>query len=104
MNVQRLKAYKTNLIILPLKEKNRPDTTKMKLIQNFEKIKQPDVKLKVQIPTEEEKDFQAFITLRKARADVRFLGKRLKKKNAKSNWEESKKSKKKRGEENCVNE
>lgn len=92
-----------NLIVLPLKQKKRPDITKINLIDHIEKLRQPEVKPKGRVPTEEEKAFQAFITLRKARADVRFLGRRLKRKNADGNWEEDKKNKKKRGVENCDN-
>lgn len=95
--------YMANLIVLPLKQSKRPDITQMKLIHRLEKPRQSEVKPKARVPTKEEKTFQAFTTLRKARADVRFLGKRLKKKNADGNWEEDKKTTKKRAVETSDN-
>lgn len=80
-----MKTYLANLIVLPLNQKKRQDITKIKLATAFEKLRQPEVKLKAKVPSEEEKKFQAFITLRKARVDVRYLGKRLKRKKDEGN-------------------
>lgn len=95
--MQRLKTYMSNLIVLPLKQKKRQDISTIKLVKSLEKIRQPETKLKARVPSEEEKKFQAFVTLRKARADVRLLGKRLKKKRGEGDLDEDKRSKRRRG-------
>lgn len=87
----------SNLIVLPQKQKKRQDITTVKLLKCFEKYRQPDAKLKARVPSEAEKKFQAFVALRKARADVRLFGLRLKRKRSDGNLVEDKKSKKRRG-------
>lgn len=88
-----------NLIVLPLKAKKRQDITKINLVTSLKQVhRQPDIRFNARVPREDEKKFQAFITLRKARADVRFLGKRLKRMKGEGNWEEDKKTSKKKRE------
>lgn len=74
MNAQRLKEYKSKLILFPIREKKKlragEATAEERKVATQLKtevlpIKQPQQKLRARVPTEEEKQFQAFITLRK---------------------------------------
>ncbi|KAF2885776.1 hypothetical protein ILUMI_20411 [Ignelater luminosus] len=87
VNAQRLKEYKSKLILFPIhnKKKLRPgeateEERKLatQLTGEVLPIKQTYVKPKAHVPTEEEKKFSAFTALRKARADARLVGIRAK--------------------------
>lgn len=65
-------------------------------MKSLGKIRQPTAKLQARIPSEQEKKFEAFVTLRKARADVKLLGKRMKRKQGEGDLDNDKRSKKKR--------
>ncbi|XP_018327029.1 60S ribosomal protein L13 [Agrilus planipennis] len=87
INAQRLKEYKSKLILFPIhnKKKLRPgeaDEKERKVASQLTgevlPIRQPAIKSKAHVPTEEEKKFNAYITLRKARADARLVGVRAK--------------------------
>lgn len=57
-------------------------------------IRQPSRKEKARVPTEEEKSFNAFVSLRKARIDAKLVGIRAKRaKEAAENPEEAAKQK-----------
>lgn len=87
----------SNLIIFPANKKKQQDIPTVKLATTLkEKIRHPEIKLKARVPTEEEKKFKAFETLRKARADEKYLGRRLKRKRGEGFEEERRSSKKKR--------
>jgi len=86
-NVQRLKTYKSRLILFP-RNANKPKkgdatveerklATQLKgtILPIKNKVRQPAVR----VPTEEEKKFGAFFTVRKARITKRLHGKRAKK-------------------------
>jgi len=87
INAQRLKEYKSKLIVFPVHQKSklRPgEATEeerkvaTQLTGEVLPIKQPTLRTKARVPTEEEKNFNAYITLRKARADARLVGIRAK--------------------------
>jgi large subunit ribosomal protein L13e len=87
LNAQRLKEYKSKLILFPINNKKKlrageatEEERKVatQLTTEVLPIRQPAVRTKARVPTEEEKNFNAFITLRKARADARFVGIRAK--------------------------
>jgi len=101
-NVQRLKEYRSKLILFPLnaKKPNKGDSSaeELKLASQLQgpvmPIRQPAKKEKARVPTEEEKKFTAFTALRKARADARLVGIRAKRaKEAAENPEEAAKAK-----------
>lgn len=86
-NVQRLKEYKSKLILFPrkLSKPKKGDATaeEIKMATQLQGVVMP---ISIQIkrekarePSEEEKNFNAFVTLRVARADARLWGKRQKK-------------------------
>nr|QBH73315.1 putative cold induced protein [Liposcelis bostrychophila] len=87
-NVQRLKEYKSKLILFPRRinkklkkgeatEDERKVATQLKT--TVMPIKQPASKLKARKITPGERKFSAYSTLRSARADVRLVGYRAKK-------------------------
>nr|WOS60120.1 ribosomal protein L13 [Mylabris sibirica] len=87
VNAQRLKEYKSKLILFPLHNKKKlrageatEEERKMakQLTTPVLPIRQAAIKTKAWVPTEEEKKFDPFITLRKARADARLVGIRAK--------------------------
>ncbi|XP_044753444.1 60S ribosomal protein L13 [Coccinella septempunctata] len=87
LNVQRLKEYKSKLILFPIHNKKKlrqgeanEEERKVatQLLTQVIPIRQPSAKLKARVPTEEEKKFSAYNTLRKARADARLIGIRAK--------------------------
>ncbi|KAL3281817.1 hypothetical protein HHI36_005017 [Cryptolaemus montrouzieri] len=89
-NVQLLKAYQANIIVFPQKAwvqifRNMNTTVASK---NF-RVKQPSIKLNARIPTNEEKNFEAVATLRKARADEKYSGRRQKLKKIKETGAET---------------
>ncbi|KAK1124296.1 60S ribosomal protein L13 [Melipona bicolor] len=103
-NSQRLKEYRSKLILFPLNEK-KPKTgenNEERLLTQIERdhqimpIKsQARIKAKARAIYEAEKKFSAYITLRKARADARLRGIRAKRaKDAAENPDEDKKVKK----------
>uniref|UniRef100_A0A1W7R9S6 60S ribosomal protein L13 n=1 Tax=Hadrurus spadix TaxID=141984 RepID=A0A1W7R9S6_9SCOR len=86
-NVQRLKEYRSKLILFPRKasKPRKGDATaeEIKLATQLQgtvmPVHQPIKREKARVPSEEEKNFKAFITLRQARAHGRLWGKRQKK-------------------------
>uniref|UniRef100_A0A2L2Y409 60S ribosomal protein L13 n=1 Tax=Parasteatoda tepidariorum TaxID=114398 RepID=A0A2L2Y409_PARTP len=86
-NVQRLKVYKSKLILFPkkLSKPKKGDATaeEIKMATQLKHVVMPIRKRyqreKARVPTEEERKFNAFVTLRVARADARMFGKRQKK-------------------------
>lgn len=87
LNAQRLKEYKSKLILFPVHNKKKlraGDATEeeckvaTQLLGEVLPIRQPSIRTKARIPTEDEKKFEAYITLRKARADARLVGIRAK--------------------------
>ncbi|XP_003694362.1 60S ribosomal protein L13 [Apis florea] len=86
-NAQRLKEYKSKLILFPLNEKKpkKGDASEeeMKLATQVKGEimpvrHQPPAKAKARVISEEERKFSAYVTLRKARADARLVGIRAK--------------------------
>ncbi|XP_075217073.1 ribosomal protein L13 [Lycorma delicatula] len=87
-NVQRLKEYRAKLILFPIhankklkKGEATEDERKMavQLKTPVMPIKQTQAKLKARVISEDEKKFNAYATLRRARADKRLVGVRAKK-------------------------
>ncbi|KAF2897651.1 hypothetical protein ILUMI_08518 [Ignelater luminosus] len=86
INAQRLKEYLSKLILFPINNKKikagEASEEEQKLATQLKgeilPIKQMKVKTRARVPTEEEKKFDAFATLRKARADARLIGIRAK--------------------------
>ncbi|XP_045480601.1 60S ribosomal protein L13-like [Harmonia axyridis] len=87
LNAQRLKEYKSKLILFPVHNKKKLKTGEAteeerkvatQLTTEVLPIRQPSIKLKTKVPTEEEKAFSPYNTLRKARADSRLIGIRAK--------------------------
>nr|CAH7753537.1 unnamed protein product [Callosobruchus chinensis] len=87
VNAQRLKEYKSKLILFPVHnkkklrageatEEERKVATQLK--GEILPIRQASIRTKARVPTEEEKKFEAYVTLRKARADARLVGIRAK--------------------------
>ncbi|XP_066597471.1 large ribosomal subunit protein eL13 [Prorops nasuta] len=86
-NVQRLKEYKSKLILFPVNEKkakkgdSSPEEIALatQILGEVMPVRhQAPAKAKARAITEEEKKFSAYITLRKARADTRLVGIRAK--------------------------
>ncbi|XP_050307061.1 60S ribosomal protein L13 [Anthonomus grandis grandis] len=87
LNAQRLKEYKSKLILFPVHQKAKlrageatAEERKVatQLTGEVLPIRQPALRTKARVPTEEEKNFNAYVTLRKARADARLVGIRAK--------------------------
>nr|UFX34156.1 60S ribosomal protein L13 [Henosepilachna vigintioctomaculata] len=87
MNAQRLKEYKSKLILFPIHNKKKlrageatEEERKVasQLLTEVLPIRQPAIRTKAKVPTEEEKSFSPYNTLRKARADARLVGVRAK--------------------------
>ncbi|GIY91901.1 60S ribosomal protein L13 [Caerostris extrusa] len=86
-NVQRLKKYKSKLIIFPRKmskpKKGDATADEIKMATQLKGVIMPIKKSvrheKARKPTEEEKKFKAYVTLRVARADAKYWGIRQKK-------------------------
>jgi len=86
-NVQRLKVYKTKLILFPrkLNKPKKGDATaeEIKMATQLKGVIMPVKKSyrreKARVPSEEEKKSNAYVTLRVARSDKRLWGKRQKK-------------------------
>lgn len=77
LNAQRLREYRSKLILFPIRESKKlrpgeasPEERKVatQLQTEVLPIKQPQFKLKARAVTEEEKQFEAYITVRKVRA------------------------------------
>uniref|UniRef100_A0A8D9AQA9 60S ribosomal protein L13 n=1 Tax=Cacopsylla melanoneura TaxID=428564 RepID=A0A8D9AQA9_9HEMI len=88
LNIQRLKEYKSKLIVFPRHEKKKlrkgeatPEERKVatQLKGPLMPIKQGKPKSKARVPSETEKKFSAFQVLRMARADAKLVGIREKK-------------------------
>ncbi|XP_014254897.1 60S ribosomal protein L13-like [Cimex lectularius] len=89
LNVQRLKEYKSRLILFPKssRDKLRKGQESTKEERSLAKqytgkllpIKQTNVNTKARQVTEEENKFSAWEALRKARKEVKMLGKNIKK-------------------------
>ncbi|CAB3364265.1 large ribosomal subunit protein eL13 [Cloeon dipterum] len=87
-NVQRLKEYRSKLILFPVHANKKPrkgDATEEErkvAVQLQDKqvmpIKQTTIKYKARAITGAEKKFSAYHALRKARADAKLVGKRAK--------------------------
>nr|CAJ17270.1 ribosomal protein L13e [Sphaerius sp. APV-2005] len=85
-NAQRLKEYRSKLILFPLNDKKirKGESTLDKcavatqLTAEVMPVHQPAVKAQARVPTNKEKKFSAFAYLRKARADARLVGIRAK--------------------------
>lgn len=86
-NVQRLKEYRSKLILFPLKGsksgKTEASTDEQKLALQLKGVIMPLKKSthyeKPRVPTEEEKKYCAYVHLRQAKAKARLWGKRAKK-------------------------
>ncbi|XP_030751070.1 60S ribosomal protein L13 [Sitophilus oryzae] len=87
INAQRLKEYRAKLVLFPANIKKKlaageaTEEERKNVTQLFGEVfpvKQPTIRSKARVPTEEEKGFNAYITLRKARADARLVGIRAK--------------------------
>ncbi|KAK3913795.1 60S ribosomal protein L13 [Frankliniella fusca] len=103
-NVQRLKEYKSKLILFPIRaskklrkgeatEEERKVASQLKT--EVMPIKQTQSRPKARAVTEDEKKFSPYIALRKARADARLVGIRAKRiKDAAENPDDISKAKK----------
>lgn len=86
-NVQRLKEYKSKLIVFPRKEgqpkKGDASPEELKLAKQLEGHVLPPVSgfkpEKARVPTDDEKKHKAFVVLRQARRNKKLLGMREKK-------------------------
>lgn len=87
LNAQRLKEYKSKLILFPIHNKKKlrageatEEERKVatQLVGEVLPIRQSSIRTKARVPTEEEKNFEAYVALRKARADARLVGIRAK--------------------------
>ena len=94
-NVQRLKEYRSRLIIFPKKAgKTRKGDSEPELVKLASQLKGPVLPIKRQPPThkaravsDEDRKFSAFQTLRVARANARLVG--VREKRAKKQAEEA---------------
>lgn len=79
VNAQRLKEYKQRLVLFPRKEGEKQQAEKLATdMSEVMPIKQSCVKAKARVITEDEKKFNAYVFLRKTRADARLVGIRAK--------------------------
>ncbi|CAH0558239.1 unnamed protein product [Brassicogethes aeneus] len=87
VNAQRLKEYKSKLILFPIHQKKKvrageATAEEMSKATQLEgavlPIRQPAIRTKARVPTEDEKKFEAYVTLRQARADKMLHGIRAK--------------------------
>ncbi|TMW43565.1 hypothetical protein DOY81_011356 [Sarcophaga bullata] len=99
-NIQRLKEYKSKLILFPINEKKiRKGESSVEECKLATQLKGDVMPIKKEQPviefrevTKEEKKFKAFATLRKARTDARLVGIRAKQaREAAENVDEKKK-------------
>lgn len=101
VNVQRLKEYLQRLVVFPLNKKKAKEEPGVQVyVRKSSEINRMSKflsKVKARVPSKEEKEFQAYITLRKARADVRLVGIRTKREKADDMDRENEKNSKKRG-------
>lgn len=84
MNVERLKAYRSRLVIFP-RVHGKPkagdaqgEDLSAHITRELPALPNPYVAEKARAITSEEKEFEAFATLRKARSDARHAGIRSK--------------------------
>ncbi|XP_065356642.1 large ribosomal subunit protein eL13 [Calliphora vicina] len=100
-NIQRLKEYKSKLILFPINEKKiRKGESSLEECKLATQLKGKIMPLKKEQPTiefreitKDEKKFKAFATLRKARSDARLVG--IRAKQARENAENVENDKKK---------
>ncbi|VDP42039.1 unnamed protein product [Soboliphyme baturini] len=93
INVQRLKEYQSRLIIFPFKagkpRKGDSSAEECKLATQLRTtvmpLKKPIHKVKARAITDEERKFEAYATVRHARADAKLVGYRQKKREALDN-------------------
>lgn len=78
INAQRLKEYQQKLVLFPRKEGEKQTEKFATDMSNVLPIKQTSIKAKARTVTEDEKKFNAYVFLRKARADARLVGIRAK--------------------------
>ncbi|EDW28436.1 GL18951 [Drosophila persimilis] len=85
-NIQRLKEYRSKLILFPINEKKiRKGESSVEECKLATQLRGPIMPIKAEKPvvefrevTKDEKKFKAFATLRKARTDARLVGIRAK--------------------------
>jgi large subunit ribosomal protein L13e len=80
-NVQRLREYKDRLVVFPVNAKQVVKTDDGK---SLNKVRPAQTRVKIRSVTDEEKKFQAYVTLRRARCDAKYAGVRIKRKQIKS--------------------
>jgi large subunit ribosomal protein L13e len=80
-NVQRLREYKERLVVFPVNAKQVVKTDDGK---SLNKVRPAQTRVKIRSVTDEEKKFQAYVTLRRARCDAKYAGVRIKRKQIKS--------------------
>merc|ERR1719235_338613 len=89
-NVNRLKLYKTKLLVFPrgsgkkcVKKGDTPKSDLQNVAQNTLKeiipVPKPTLRIKARAITSDEKEFEAYKTLKKARTNAHYLGEKLKK-------------------------
>merc|ERR1719463_269869 len=94
-NVERLKLYKSKLLIFPRGHKVKKGDTPRSELQNVAQntlkeiipVPKPALRVKARAITSDEKEKSAYKTLKKARTNKKYLGEKLKK--AKAGGEES---------------
>jgi len=98
-NVDRLKEYKSKLIIFPRKNKAKTGDTERSEIQNVQQnaskdiipIPKPSLRIKARAITDDDRQFEAYNTLRKAKVDAKYFGRREKRAREKAEAAEQKK-------------
>lgn len=80
-NVQRLREYLQKLVIFPKSKKaKKPEGILAQAGSKINEIAPKEYKLKARVPTEEEKAFNVYEALRKARSEVKAVGDKQKRK------------------------
>lgn len=79
-NVQRLKEYLGKLIVFPKGGKKEREEVGEFVVKNLNEVKKSEGKVKARVVGEEEKKFEAYNTLRKARTQKKSISRKLKRK------------------------
>ncbi|KAF2892648.1 hypothetical protein ILUMI_13525 [Ignelater luminosus] len=87
INIQRLKEYRSKLLLFPLNRKKQKEEMKKPFVPITKGINEPIrslAKLKARTPTKEEKEFECYHYVAKARAESKYLGRKLRRKRMKN--------------------
>lgn len=86
INIQRLKEYRSRLLLFSLNKKKQKEELKEPFVPVTKGINTPvrsTAKVKARVVTKEEKDFECYQYIAKARAESKYLGRKIKRRRLK---------------------